>query len=52
SWGFGDMHQCGLGAGNDVPEPTKIKNTTVKDITLKMAACGGQQSILAGVPKE
>ncbi|CCX33475.1 ran exchange factor Prp20/Pim1 [Pyronema domesticum] len=52
SWGFGDMHQCGLGAGNDVPEPTKIENTAVKDITLKMAACGGQQSILAGVPKE
>jgi alpha-tubulin suppressor-like RCC1 family protein len=52
SWGFGDMHQCGLGAGNDVPEPTKIENTAVKDVTLKMAACGGQQSILAGVPKE
>jgi len=51
SWGFGDLFQCGQGpSGVDVPVPTKIENTATRDVHMIGAACGGQVTILAGIP--
>lgn len=51
SWGFGDLFQCGQGIpGVDVAVPTKIENTATKGVVMTAAACGGQVTILAGIP--
>ncbi|KAI5846040.1 regulator of chromosome condensation 1/beta-lactamase-inhibitor protein II, partial [Tricharina praecox] len=51
SWGFGDLFQCGQGpSGVDVAVPTKIENTATKGVRMTGAACGGQVTVLAGLP--
>jgi regulator of chromosome condensation len=51
SWGFGDQYQCGHGEpGQDVKEPTKIVNTATTGVNMVAAACGGQVTVLAGIP--
>lgn len=51
SWGFGDLFQCGHGnPGKDVPVPTRIENTATHGVRMTAAACGGQVTVLAGIP--
>lgn len=53
SWGFGEMFQVGHGPpSRDIEEPTKIENSKTKLVFLKAASCGGNFSLIAGVPHE
>lgn len=47
SWGFSANYQTGLGTDDDIPLPTRIENTAVKDAKLVWAGAGGQYSMLA-----
>jgi regulator of chromosome condensation len=52
SWGFGDQYQCGHGEpGQDVKVPSKIVNTATTGVEMVAAACGGQITVLAGIPE-
>ncbi|KAA8901454.1 regulator of chromosome condensation 1/beta-lactamase-inhibitor protein II, partial [Sphaerosporella brunnea] len=53
AWGFGDQYQCGQGEpGTDVPVPTPINNTATNGVKMVGAACGGQVTVLAGIPAQ
>ncbi len=47
SWGFSANYQTGLGTDDDVPTPTMIQNTAVRDKALTWAGAGGQYGVLA-----
>jgi regulator of chromosome condensation len=51
SWGSGGLYQCGHGEpGQDVEEPTRIRNDDTDGVTIVAAACGGSVTVLAGIP--
>jgi len=50
SWGFSANFQTGLGTTEDVETPTRIENTAIRDKKIIFADCGGQFSVLAGLP--
>lgn len=52
AWGFSVNYQTGLGTDDDVPLPTRIENTAVKDTKLTWAGAGGQYSIVASLKKD
>lgn len=47
SWGISINYQTGLGKTEDVPSPTLIDNTAVREKKLIWSGCGGQFSMLA-----
>lgn len=52
SWGFSANYQTGQGTDDDIPEPTRIENTAVRDTKLTWAGAGGQYSIVASYLKD
>ncbi|KAJ2897570.1 hypothetical protein MKZ38_004555 [Zalerion maritima] len=52
AFGFSTAYQTGLGTDEDVATPTLVANTAVKNHKIMWAGCGGQFSILAGVPND